>query len=112
MFPGLGLWDYVTNKNIQFDPSGKALAKKIAGQHDLIHIEMLAQGNRLRIAYNGQQVLDWREPNPGRLKAGPIGLQLHGFAKPQEVIYKDVVIETFPKEDRLITLKSEAAPLP
>jgi hypothetical protein len=50
-------------------------------------------------------VLDWREPNPGRLRSGPIGLQLHGYLKPQEVIYKDVVIETFPKEDRLITLR-------
>ena len=104
MFPGLGLWDYVANKNIPFDPSGKALAKKIYGQHELVQVEMLAQGNRLRVAYNGQQVLDWRAPDPSQLKAGPIGLQLHGFPYPQEVIYKDVVIETFPKEDRLITV--------
>jgi len=105
MFPGLGLWDYDTNKSIPVDPAGKALAKKIAGQHDWLHIEILAQGNRLRVAYNGQQVLDWREPNPSGIKVGPIGLQLHGFAKHQEVVYKDVVIETFPKDDRLITVK-------
>jgi sugar lactone lactonase YvrE len=104
MFPGLGLWDYVANKNIPFDPSGKVLAKKIYGQHELVQVEMLAQGNRLRVAYNGQQVLDWRAPDPSQLKAGPIGLQLHGFPYPQEVIYKNVVIETFPKEDRLITV--------
>jgi hypothetical protein len=65
----------------------------------------LAQGNRIRAAYNGHQVLDWREPEPGRLKEGPIGLQLHGFAQPQEVVYKDIVIEAFPKEDKLITVK-------
>lgn len=105
IFPGLSLWDYRTNKNIPVDPSGKALAKKIAGQHDWIHVEILAQGNRVRVAYNGQQVLDWREPDPSRLKTGPIGLQLHGFTKSQEVVYKDVAIETFPKEDRLITIK-------
>jgi hypothetical protein len=35
---------------------------------------------------------------------GPIGLQLHHHDHPQEVIYKDIVIETFPKEDRLLTL--------
>jgi sugar lactone lactonase YvrE len=104
MFPGLGLWDYVANKNIPLDPSGKAIAKKIYGRHELVQVEMLAQGNRLRVAYNGQQVLDWRAPDPSQLKAGPIGLQLHGFPYPQEVIYKDVVIETFPKEDRLITV--------
>ena len=105
MFPGLGIWDYISNKNIPFDQSGKALAKKIYGQHDLVQVEMLAQGNRLRVAYNGQQVLDWREPDASRIKAGPIGLQLHGFTPPQEVIYKYVVIETFPKENRLITVK-------
>ena len=110
MFPGLGIWDYVTDKNIPVDPAGKILAKKIAGQHDWIRLEMLAQANRLRVAYNGRQVLDWREPDPARLKDGPIGLQLHGFTLPQQVIYKDVVIETFPKEDRLITLNPPPSP--
>ncbi len=105
MFPGLGLWDYRTNKNIPVDPVGKALARKIAGQHDWIKVEILAQGNRIRVAYNGQQVLDWREPDPSLLKDGPIGLQLHGHTPPQEVVYKNVVIEAFPKEDRLITVK-------
>lgn len=105
MFPGLGIWDYSTEKNIRIDPAGKILARKLAGQHDWIRIEMLAQGNRLRVAFDGQQVLDWRSPDPAGLKDGPIGLQLHGFTNPQEVIYKDVVIETFPKEDRLITVK-------
>jgi sugar lactone lactonase YvrE len=105
MFPGLGIWDYSTEKNIRIEPAGKILARKLAGQHDWIRIEMLAQGNRLRVAFDGQQVLDWRAPDPARLVAGPIGLQLHGFTNPQEVIYKDVVIETFPKEDHLITVK-------
>jgi hypothetical protein len=105
IFPGLGLWDYNTNKDIPLDPAAKAYAKTITSQHAWIHVEILAQGNRLRVAYNGRQVLDWREPNPNRLKSGPIGLQLHGYVKPQEVIYKDIVIETFPKEDRLITVK-------
>lgn len=105
IFPGLSLWDYRTNRNIPIDPVGKALAKKITSQHDWIQVEILAQGNRLRVAYNGQQVLDWREPDPSSLKTGPIGLQLHGYTKPQEVAYKDVVIESFPKEDRLITVK-------
>jgi|GEM_PF-1619249 len=105
IFPGLSIWDYRTNKNVPIDPVGRALAKKITGQHDWILVEILAQGNRVRVAYNGQQVLDWRDPEPSLLKTGPIGLQLHGYTKPQEVAYKDVVIESFPKEDRLITVK-------
>ena len=104
-FPGIYLWDYNTNKSIPIDPAGQAYTKEHVHQHDWIQVEILAQGNRIRAAFNGHQVLDWREPDPSRLKAGPIGLQLHGHGLPQEVIYKDVVIETFPKEDRLITLK-------
>ena len=38
-------------------------------------------------------------------KAGPIGLQLHSNAVPQEVRFKGLVLETFPKEDRLLTVK-------
>jgi Domain of Unknown Function (DUF1080) len=105
IFPGLGMWDYNLNKGIPVDQDGKAIAKKVTSQNEWIKVEILAQGNRIRAAYNGYQVLDWREPNPDRLKEGPIGLQLHGFGNPQEVLYKDVVIETFPKEDRLITVK-------
>ncbi len=105
-FPGVYLWDYNTNKSIPIDPAGVAIGKEVARQHDWIKVEILAQGNRIRAAFNGRQVLDWREPDPRRLKAGPIGLQLHGHSLPQEVIYKDVVIETFPKENRLITVEN------
>jgi sugar lactone lactonase YvrE len=104
-FPELGLWDYRTKTGIRVDPADKALANKIVGQNDPILVEILAQGNRVRVAYNGRQVLEWREPDPSLLKPGPIALQLHGFSLSQTVIYKDVVIESFPVEDRLITLK-------
>jgi hypothetical protein len=33
------------------------------------------------------------------------GLQLHSNKVPQEVRFKDLVIETFPKEQRLLTVK-------
>jgi Domain of Unknown Function (DUF1080) len=103
-FPGVYLWDYNTDKAIPIDPAGPAFTKANVGQHDWVEVEILAQGNRIRAAFNGHQVLDWREPNPSRLKVGPIGLQLHHYDHPQEVIYRDIVIETFPKEDRLLTL--------
>ena len=51
------------------------------------------------------QVVDWRDPEPDRIKEGPIGLQLHSNKVPQEVQFKDLVLETFPKEDRLLTVK-------
>jgi hypothetical protein len=59
----------------------------------------------VRVAVNGTQVIDWRDPEPNRIKEGPIGLQLHSNKLPQEVWFTDLKLETFPKEDRLITVK-------
>jgi len=49
--------------------------------------------------------LEWARSGSNRVKDGPIGIQLHAWTGPQEVLYKDIVVETFPKENRLITIK-------
>lgn len=72
-------------------------------QHDWNKMEILAQGNRIRFVLNGTLVSDWREPEPERIKESPIGLQLHSNKVPQEVRFKNLVIETFP-EDKLTTV--------
>ena len=103
MFPsGWGMYDLYGRKNLPIDT---APAKRVGKQHDWNDLEILAQGNRIRVAANGVQIVDWRDPEPGRIKSGPIGLQLHSNKVPQEVRFKDLTIETFPKEDRLITVK-------
>lgn len=103
MFPsGWGMHDLFGRRNLP--PSGEP-AKKVGKQHDWNDLEILAQGNRVRVAVNGTEVIDWRDPEPDRIKAGPIGLQLHSNKVPQEVHFTDLKIETFPKEDKLITVK-------
>lgn len=103
MFPsGWGMFDLFGRRNLPVDP---APAKKAGKQHDWNTLEILAQGNRVRVAVNGAAVVDWRDPEPERIKNGPIGLQLHSNSVPQEVRFKDIVVETFPKEDRLLTVK-------
>ena len=108
MFPsGWGMFDLFggpkgTGVGISVDA---APAKKVGKQHDWNELEILAQGNRVRVAVNGAQVVDWRDPEPDRIKEGPIGLQLHSNKVPQEVHFKDLIIETFPKEDKLKTVK-------
>lgn len=103
MFPsGWGMYDLFGRNGL---PVNGAPAKKVGKQHDWNDLEILAQGNRVRVAVNGTEVVDWRDPEPNRIKAGPIGLQLHANKVPQEVRFKDLVIETFPKEDRLLTVK-------
>ena len=103
MFPsGYGMYDLFGRNGLKVDG---APAKKVGKQHDWNDIEVLAQGNRVRVAINGSQVVDWRDPEPPRIKAGPIGLQLHSIKGPQELHWKGLVLETFPKEDKLLTVK-------
>jgi hypothetical protein len=103
MFPsGYGMYDLFGRNGL---PVNGGPAKKVGKQHDWNDIEILAQGNRVRVAINGTAVVDWRDPEPARIKEGPIGLQLHSESKPQELHWKGLVLETFPKEDKLITVK-------
>jgi hypothetical protein len=103
MFPSnWGMYDLYGRNGLPVDA---APAKMVGKQHDWNDLEILAQGNRVRVAVNGTQVVDWRDPEPDRIKEGPIGLQLHSNTVPQEVWFKDLTLETFPKEDRLTTVK-------
>ncbi len=103
MFPsGWGMFDLFGRGSLKVDGGP---AKKVGKQHDWNDLEILAQGNRIRVAVNGVAVVDWRDPEPERIKEGPIGLQLHSIKVPQEVQFKDLTITTFPKEDKLITVK-------
>jgi hypothetical protein len=103
MFPSnWGMYDLFGRNGLPVDG---APAKKVGKQHDWNDMEILAQGNRVRVAVNGAAVVDWRDPLPDRIKAGPIGLQLHSNTVPQEIHFKGLVLETFPKEDKLLTVK-------
>ena len=102
VFPNPSMWDYNARAGLRVY---KTTAEKVTSQHEWVKVEVLAQGNRVRAAFNGVQVMEWREADPNRIKEGPIGIQLHAWGGPQEVLYKDIVVQTFPKEDRLITLK-------
>jgi len=103
MFPSdYGMYDLFGRNGLKVDGGP---AKKVGKQHDWNDIEILAQGNRVRVAVNGTAVVDWRDPEPDRIKEGPIGLQLHSNSKPQEMQFKGLVLETFPKEDKLLTVK-------
>jgi hypothetical protein len=103
MFPsGWGMYDLFGRNGLPVDAGP---AKKVGKQHDWNELEILAQGNRVRVAVNGTQVVAWRDPQPQRIKEGPIGLQLHSNNVPQEVHFKGLVLTTFPPEDKLTTVK-------
>lgn len=103
MFPsGWGFYDLYRRNGLPVD--GKP-GQKVGKQHDWNQIEVLAQGNRIRVAANGVAIADYREPKLDTIEAGPIGLQLHSNNVPQEVQWKNLKLETFPKEDKLTTVK-------
>lgn len=104
MFPsGWGMWDlYGRGGSLGVDGGP---AKKVGKQHDWNDLEIFAQGNRVRVAVNGVEVVDWRDPEPDKIKEGPIGLQLHSNKVPQEIQFADLTLTTFPPEDKLITVK-------
>jgi hypothetical protein len=102
MFPsGWGLYDLYGRNGLPVDT---APAKAAGKQHDWNDMEILAQGNRIRLVVNGKQVVDWRDPEPDRILEGPIGLQLHSNTVDQEIHFKGLVLTTFP-EDKLTTVK-------
>jgi hypothetical protein len=106
MFPsGWGLFDLYRRMGAINPTEAERKPAIVAGkQHDWNDMEILAQGNRIRLAVNGKQVLDWRDPQPKLIKAGPIGLQLHSNDVPQEIHFKGLELTTFP-EEMLTTVK-------
>jgi len=101
MFPsGWGLWDLFRRNGISGDQEGRA--KKAGKQHDWNQMEILAIGDRIRFAVNGQEVLDWKDPKPEFCGTGPIGLQLHSNGVPQEVRFRGLVLVEDP-QDVLVT---------
>ena len=102
MFPsGWGMYDLYRRNGLPVDGGP---AKKVGKQHDWNDMEILAQGNRIRLAVNGHLVVDYREPDASTIQEGPIGLQLHSNKVPQEVHFKGLVLTTFP-EEKMETVK-------
>ena len=103
MFPsGWGFFDLYGRNGLPVDGGP---AKKVGTQHDWNDLEILAQGNRIRLVANGTLVADWVDPERKELTEGPIGLQLHSNKEPQEVHFKGLKLTTFP-EDKLLTVKN------
>ncbi|MBI4600575.1 MAG: DUF1080 domain-containing protein [Planctomycetes bacterium] len=102
MFPSdWGFWDLYRRNGIYRD-DGRA---KAAGrQHDWNQMEILAIGDRIRLAVNGKLVADWRDPRPELCQPGPIGLQLHSNTVPQEVRFRGLILSEDPK-DAMVTVK-------
>ena len=105
MFPfGWGMYDLHRRGGLPVDAKPAKAASK--GDYEWNDLEILATGHRVRVAVNGKAVVDFTDPRPELVAEGPIALQLHSNKEPQEVHFKDLVVETFPKEDKLVTVQA------
>jgi type 1 glutamine amidotransferase len=103
MFPSnWGYYDLFRRNSIYKD-DGRA---KKADNGDWNRMEILAIGDRIRLAVNGQLVADWTDPKPELCEAGPLGLQLHSNKVPQEVRFRGLILSENP-EDRMITVEKK-----
>jgi len=101
MFPSnWGYWDLYRRNSIYRD-NGNA---KKADNKNWNRMEILAIGDRIRLAVNGKLVADWKDPRPELCGEGPIGLQLHSNRVAQEVRFRGLILSENP-EDRMITVE-------
>jgi hypothetical protein len=104
MFPAnWGFYDLYRRNSIYKD-DGRA--KKAENKGGWNRMEILAIGDRIRLAVNGHLVADWTDPKPELCQAGPIGLQLHANKVAQEVNFRGLILSENP-EDKLITVKDQ-----
>lgn len=105
-----GIWD--ANRRNRVYPAGHAgtlqIKKENIGQWN--RIEILVVGDHLRMVANGEVVIDFTD-EPGMLQASPIGLQLHSNDRPQEFLFRGLVLTEKPT-DKLLTALPVAKPVP
>ncbi len=73
----------------------EAIVSKVLKPNDWNDYEIRAEGPRIRLFLNGEQTVDYTEPDASIPQTGFIGLQIHGGGKAQ-VSYKDLTIVVLP----------------
>ena len=68
------------------------VVEKILNRNEWNDYEVRCEGKRIRLSINGQQTVDYTEPEGDIPQHGVLGLQVHGGGK-TEVSYKDITIE-------------------
>jgi len=97
-----GIWD--AHRRSRVVPAGHRGAVKLPQEQKAgwNRLEVLVVGNRIRMVTNGKLVFDFTD-QPDMLKPSPVGLQLHSNKRPQEYLFRGLVLTENP-EDELVSL--------
>jgi len=100
-----GIWDANRRNRVYPAGHGGTLQSKAEAIGQWNRIEVLVVGNRIRMAANGQVVIDFTD-QPEMLRACSIGLQLHSNDRPQEFLFRGLILTESPV-DRLLTVSAD-----
>lgn len=87
------LYDESRRNRVLAGPDQGAIADVRVGEWN--DYEIRADGRRIRLTLNGQQTVDYTEPDTTLPQAGLIGLQIHGGGKAL-IRYRNIRIEELP----------------
>ncbi len=91
---GDGWWGSLydeSRRNRVMAAADKELIERVLKRDDWNDYTIRCQGRHIQLAINGQQTVDYTEPDEEIEQRGLIGLQIHG-GKPSEAWYKDILI--------------------
>ena len=88
---GASLYDE-SRRNKILAKADLAEVDRVLHRDDWNDYRILAIGKRIQLWINGQQTVDYTEPDEQIVQHGLIGLQIHG-GPPSEAWYKEIVIE-------------------
>lgn len=94
-----GIWD--AHRRNRVAPGGPGGQLENKGEWN--QIEILVNGDRIRMAANGKEVFDFTDKSE-MLQACAIGLQIHSNDKPQEYFFRNLLLTEEPGTD-LVTVK-------
>ena len=105
MFPsGWGMYDLYGRRGLPVDP---APAKKVGKQHDGTTSRSWRRATACASPSTAPRSSTGATRSPTASRKGRSACSSTRNKVPQEVHFKDIVLETFPKEDRLLTVKAE-----
>ena len=84
-----------SRRNQVMAKSNIAEVNKVLKRGDWNEYEIRCEGKRIRLAINGQQAVDYTEPDDSIPQFGRIGLQIHGGGQ-AEASYKEITVKELP----------------
>ena len=96
------LYDESRRRRVLAEPAKAEVLRGVLKRNDWNEYVIRCQGRRIQLWINGQQTVDYTEPDESIEQRGLIGVQIHG-GPPSEAWYKDIRIRELTGDAKLGT---------